>query len=231
MREAIRRGEYPTGSTLPLLPELADEFGVSTQTARGALALLKSAGLVTSRRRGGTKVDTLHIDRSGHVLRALDRIIAYGESVKLKVTSKETIIARTDVAELLQCSPGEPWFKVSGYRHLDGDPRARVHLDVYINNAYPRVFEKITGRTTAIFRLFDEVYSEAFTEFRQELKTVRVSADVRTMLDSEEGAFGLRYVNRFIGEFGQTLEVSVNTHLLDDADANSLLRGTVTPNL
>ena len=229
IRAAIRDGQFPVGSTLPSVRELAERFAVSTQTAREALALLRAGGLVNSRRRGGTRVQAAHVDRSGHIMEALDQLLAYSDNVRLKVTAKETVIARTDVAELLGCPPGQPWYKISGFRHLADDPRARVHLEVYINHAFPRIFEKVTSRTKRIFSMFAELYDEPLTEFRQELKTVPLSLAASDCLAAAPDAMGLQYVNRFVGEFGEVLEVSINTHLLADPDAMRLRKGLVVP--
>ncbi|MET0951833.1 MAG: FCD domain-containing protein [Aeromicrobium sp.] len=54
---SIRLGIYATGSTLPPERELAERFGVSRATLRDAIAALRDAGLVTTRRgRGGGTV-------------------------------------------------------------------------------------------------------------------------------------------------------------------------------
>jgi len=162
---------------------------------------------------------------------ALDNILAYSDNVVLKVTSKETIIARTGVADLLQCPPGRPWYRISGYRHLSSDPAPRVYSEVYINAAYPRVFERINSRTKRIYSLFAPLYGEDFVEFRQELRTVQLSSEARAVLgaDDESGELGLRYVNRFFGEFGEVMEVAVNVHRLSDPQASLLRRPAVAP--
>ena len=229
LRLEIRQGGFIVGSTLPAVRDLAERFDVSPQTVRGALALLRDAGLVSSRRRGGTRVETPYVDRSGHLQQALHQMIAFSDNVRLKVTGKQTVIARTEVAELLQCTPGEAWFKVSGYRHLHDDPRPRIDVEVYINSRYPRVFERVSGRTTAIFVLFEELYGEAFVEFRQEVRSVRLADATIRMLSGSDQAVGLRYVNRFIGEFGETLQISTNTHLLNDPQAVFLRKGAMAP--
>ena len=56
---SIRLGIYPDGSTLPPERELAERIGVSRATLRDAIAALRDAGLVTTRRGrgGGTVVD------------------------------------------------------------------------------------------------------------------------------------------------------------------------------
>ncbi|HQR25645.1 MAG TPA: FCD domain-containing protein [Nocardioides sp.] len=57
---AIRLGVYPLGTTLPPERDLAERLGVSRATLREAMAALREAGLVETRRgRGGGTVVTL----------------------------------------------------------------------------------------------------------------------------------------------------------------------------
>ncbi|WP_435208661.1 GntR family transcriptional regulator [Micromonospora sp. bgisy143] len=56
LREAIQRGDYTEGSTLPKQGEIAAEHGVNINTVRQAVRLLESEGLVTPVRRRGTVV-------------------------------------------------------------------------------------------------------------------------------------------------------------------------------
>lgn len=231
LREDIAAGVYPVGSSLPTVKQLAGQFGVSMQTTRDALARLRVAGLVSSRRKGGTRVEAVHVDNSGHVMASIQQLLAYGESVRLQVQTKELIVARTDTAELLQCPPGEAWLKVSGYRQLGDDPRPRVFLEVFINHAYPRVFEKVTGRTKTIFRLFEDIYGAPIIEFRQEIRTVAIRGAAAKLLNVPEGTLGMRYINRFIGQSGEALEVSVNIHPLTDTSEDVLRRSVVAPGI
>ncbi len=231
LRDDIAAGVYPVGETLPTVKQLANQFGVSLQTARDALARLRTAGLVSTRRKGGTRVEAVHVDQSGHVMASIQQLLAYGESVRLHVQAKELIVARTETAELLQCPPGQAWLKVSGYRQLGDDPRPRVFLEVFINQAYPRVFEKVTPRTKTIFRLFEEIYGATIIEFRQEIRTVAIRGAAAKLLDVPEGTLGMRYINRFIGQSGEALEISVNIHPLTDTSQDMLRRSVVAPGI
>lgn len=56
LRDAIRRGEYAPGSTLPKQDEIAKAHGVNIKTVRQAVRLLEAEGLVTPVRRRGTVV-------------------------------------------------------------------------------------------------------------------------------------------------------------------------------
>lgn len=58
LRARIQSGDYPPGSKLPSLPELAAEFGVSLVTVRLALTRLKQEGFVVSQQGAGNFVRT-----------------------------------------------------------------------------------------------------------------------------------------------------------------------------
>jgi len=48
LRARIESGEYPAGSALPSIVRLAQEYEVSANTAKKALAILKDEGLIES---------------------------------------------------------------------------------------------------------------------------------------------------------------------------------------
>ncbi|MEU5836338.1 GntR family transcriptional regulator [Streptomyces diacarni] len=56
LRDAIRRGDHPEGSVLPRITDLADRYGIAKQTAREAITILESEGLLEVVRRRGTVV-------------------------------------------------------------------------------------------------------------------------------------------------------------------------------
>jgi GntR family transcriptional regulator len=56
LREAIQRGDYAPGTTLPKQDELAAEHGINVNTVRKAVSVLEAEGLVDSVRRRGTVV-------------------------------------------------------------------------------------------------------------------------------------------------------------------------------
>ncbi|GAA2137384.1 GntR family transcriptional regulator [Actinomadura napierensis] len=56
LREGIRDGGLPPGTRLPTMAELCAEHGVSEIVVRQAIALLRTEGLVETRRGGGTVV-------------------------------------------------------------------------------------------------------------------------------------------------------------------------------
>lgn len=61
----IQAGVYEQGSRLPTENDFANEFGVSRPVVRAALARLREAGLIVSRRGAGSFVQGTGVDHSG----------------------------------------------------------------------------------------------------------------------------------------------------------------------
>ncbi|WP_030061761.1 GntR family transcriptional regulator [Streptomyces novaecaesareae] len=59
LRTGIVNGVYPPGTVLPRIADLAEEYGISKQTAREAIAVLEAEGLVEVVRRRGTVVRSI----------------------------------------------------------------------------------------------------------------------------------------------------------------------------
>ncbi|WP_422754979.1 GntR family transcriptional regulator [Micromonospora sp. WMMD708] len=125
LREAIQRGDYTEGSTLPKQDEIAAEHGVNINTVRQAVRLLEAEGLVTPVRRRGTVVrprvamKRLGIDRyakskwkSGLVAFAADRE-ATGRTWAPGDQTNEVRLTKADAetAEALGLKPGAPVYE------------------------------------------------------------------------------------------------------------------------
>lgn len=61
LRDAIRRGQLPTGSRLPSSRALADRIGVSRNTVLSAYDELVADGLVEGRIGAGTRIAATHV--------------------------------------------------------------------------------------------------------------------------------------------------------------------------
>ncbi|NSL19695.1 GntR family transcriptional regulator, partial [Tatlockia micdadei] len=57
LSERIASGEYAVGALLPTELELCDRYGVSRHTVRAAIAELQQSGLVSRRKKVGTRVE------------------------------------------------------------------------------------------------------------------------------------------------------------------------------
>lgn len=215
LRDDIANGVYPVGSLLPTTPELAKLFGVGKHTVREALAQLKSGGIISIRRRGGTRVEANLPETSEYVLQAFDAITQYSNQARLRVLNKDLIVARREVAELLQCPSAQEWLHIEGFRAGGTPPEPIGYMEVYINRAFPKVYERINRNTVVVFKMFEEIYEENIVEVRQEMRAVRITGRAAEVLTVKEGTIGMRYITRFFSAKGVQLEVSVNIHPLE----------------
>lgn len=71
LRNAIERGEYPSGSLLPSEPELSRRYNTSTNTANRAVAILRGEGLVRVERGRGAMVREIPVIRRSSIARYL----------------------------------------------------------------------------------------------------------------------------------------------------------------
>ena len=80
----IAEGRHPVGSLLPGELELAEQRGVSRATVRAALAQLEELGLISRRKRAGTRVEARrpHIDYAPSLTTLEDLVHYAAETVR-----------------------------------------------------------------------------------------------------------------------------------------------------
>ncbi|MDH6112882.1 GntR family transcriptional regulator [Kitasatospora sp. MAP12-15] len=129
LRAAIERGDYPEGSALPKLEEIAQQYGIAKQTAREAISELENEGLVEPVRRRGTVVRPvparLRLQRTRTVYRD-ERGYYFDPAAQPWVALEQPTVgwgpAPRDIAPILGVRPGED---VLIRDRLMGDPDTR----------------------------------------------------------------------------------------------------------
>ena len=151
----IRLGVYPLGSTLPSERDLADRLHVSRSTLREAMAALREAGLVETRRgRGGGTVVTLKPQTpSARAAARLDRGTARGVARRPGLPPDRRAGGgqpggagrRSTTADLAQLDEahGEVIAARRPAEHRQAD--SRFHLTVAALTGSPRLVEAVTS--------------------------------------------------------------------------------------
>lgn len=123
LREAIRAGEYPPGSSLPSEAQLSLRFAVSRGTVRQALAALRSEGLI-----GGGRGRVPVVRRPG-LAQSFDQLVSFtmwarqlGHTPSARTLELARRPADPESAEQLGLDPGTPVFQYRRLRLLDGRP-------------------------------------------------------------------------------------------------------------
>lgn len=222
---AIADGTYAIGARLPTEAESCAQFGISRFTAREAIRVLLSAGLVTRRPRIGTvviaKPDTA---RYAHDATSLPDLLQYARDTELRFVYIGKVTLADAQADDFGVAHGEEWTYALGVRHTTEPVRAGKATAASRPFCITRLFlnPELTGigallreRHTAVYALIERVYGFTIERVEQELSGTVLDADDAANLGCLPGAPALRIVRRYYGTQGRLLEVADNVHPSD----------------
>lgn len=223
LRTAISDGHYPVGARLPTELELCEQFGISRFTARGAVRLLLTAGLVSRRQRVGTVVIALPGDaRYTHDVNSVRDLLQYAKDTELGFVYVGKLALTKAMARDFGAEPGQEWVYAMGIRHDDRatgkNKTARRPIcitRVFLNPVLKGIEAKLRGRKTAVYALIEQEYKVTIQRVEQEIQGVLLDADDAANLQSEPGAPALRILRRYYDERDTLLEVADNIHPSD----------------
>lgn len=104
LREAIKRGEYPAGASLPSQPELARMYDLNQSSISRAMAMLRAEGLIrTEHGKGSVVLEMPAVKR----VRRVDRDHRTGPAAS-SFAQEQSKAGRTSRTELVVCDSVDP---------------------------------------------------------------------------------------------------------------------------
>lgn len=221
----ITSGRYAVGSLLPTEHELCAQFGVSRHTVREAIRRLADLGLVTRQPGVGTRVRAMKsASRYVHSSKGSGDLFQYVRDVKLVVARQIEVIADEDLAELLECQPGQAWLKVVGERRVTGEDQPIALSEVFIMWPYRDVLKGVNAPDLPLYAMIEQRYGVVVTEVRQQISAVAIDEASARVLGVEPGTAGLRVIRKYLNAAGNIMEVAVNLHPGDRFSHSMTLR-------
>jgi len=209
----ITSGRYAVGALLPTEHELSAHFGLSRHTVREAIRRLSELGLVTRQPGVGTRVRALRsASRYVHSSTGMGELFQYVRDVRLVLAQQVEIIADEELADLLECRPGQAWLKVVGERRVAGEEQSIALTQVYIDWAYRDVLKGISAPDLPLYAMIEQHYGIVATEVRQQISAVAIDEESARDLGVEPGTAGLKVVRKYLNAAGELFEVAVNLH-------------------
>jgi GntR family transcriptional regulator len=215
---AISAGTYPVGARLPTELELCARFGISRFTAREAVRVLSSAGLVTRRQRVGTVVIATPADaRYTHAAQSVADLFQYAQDTELRLMYIGKLALGAERAAEFGASTGAEWIYAVGIRReaalssgADGRPICITRL--YLNPVLDGIESRLRERKTAVYAIIEREYKLIIQRVEQELRSIALDADDAANLGALAGSPALLVLRRYYDERGQLLEVAENVH-------------------
>lgn len=215
LRAGIASGRYPVGSLLPTELDLCEHYGASRHTVRTAIRQLQDQGLISRRKKAGTRVEAA-VPTSGYrqSLASLEDLIQFGAAHIREVQDTAEVTADAALAEELGCQEGTRWFRISSLR-LDGKPGGAPigWTDVYIDPIYADLGDVVrTSPDLLITTLIEQRYGRRSAEIRQDVDAVALPAARAGALQAQAETPALRIVRHYIDQEGKTFEISSTLH-------------------
>ncbi|MGZ4484755.1 MAG: GntR family transcriptional regulator [Nocardioidaceae bacterium] len=184
LRRQVLYGLFPTG-VLPSEPSLVDEFGVSRNTVREALGLLRAEGLVERCPGVGTVVCAQKYHHGLDRLQGLAETLHEHGRVVNEVRTRGLVAAPGAVAARLLIPPGEQVVYLERLRMLDGLPLS-LDLTYLVRDLGEPILERdLVGQD--IFVLLAQVAGQRLGQADLAIEAVAADAHSAATLQTPRG--------------------------------------------
>jgi GntR family transcriptional regulator len=224
----IADGRWPVGSNLPGETELAEAFSVSRGTVRVALEKLQGLGLISRRKRAGTKVEARHpvVAVYEPTISSVDELIQYSANSTRVIHGIRNIVADKALAQRLGCSPGSAWMEVQASRSAPGVvgfPMA--WWTVYVTEQDGELIRAgLETDQRLISDLIHEASGRVLNEVRQTVRAIGVPAALAPELGVEPDAHALEFIRQYFDQARELFQVAVSIHPGDRSAYSTVLK-------
>lgn len=218
LAEGIGSGRFPVGSTLPTELELCERYAASRHTVRAAIRELQELGLVSRKKKAGTRVESA-TPSSGYrqSLASVEDLVQFGVAHTRIVKKIEDVVVDRALARALGCAAGSKWLRISSLRMSESSGALPIGwTDVYVDPAYSDLREVVVRHPDVLISdLIEQRYGRRIAEIRQDVQAVLLTPAHAKALGEKPGAAALRVVRRYLDQAGETVEISVTIHPAD----------------
>jgi len=207
LESRISRSEFPVGSLLPTENELAASLGVSRQTVRQAIGVLRNRGRLSPRKGVGTRVEAgPDPDKQRFIAHSRSELSEIAAKTELVFSSKQEISAQGKLATELGCRPGRKFLHLQGVRYTAARKRPFSWTEAYVDVRLAPAIHDLKVAKTALFHLIEEYTGEMIHEIQQDIKPVALTAEIAEKLRCKEGDLALHITRRYFGSGRRLLE-------------------------
>jgi GntR family transcriptional regulator len=218
LAEKIGNDRYPVGSLLPTELELCEMYGASRHTVRSAIHELQEIGLVSRRKKVGTRVEAkTRPDTYRQSLASVDDLVQFGAAHQRVVQDIREVTAEGALARELGCAEGTRWLRISSVR-LDGraDSPPIGWTDTYIDASYAALGEVIRASPQVLISsLIEKQYGRRIAEIHQEVEATALAVGLAGKLQADPASPALKIRRRYFDTERAVFEVSVTIHPMD----------------
>jgi DNA-binding GntR family transcriptional regulator len=214
----ISTGKIPVGMRLPSEVELARHYDVSRATVRSALDVVESLGLISRRRRAGTRVEATQPTKGySKSVSTVDDLVQYATETERRVQTISEIVCDEELADRIRCRPGQKWLRTQMLRIDPAAPTlpicwTDVYLEPTVGQAIRREIRQSKG---LICDIVEQKCGRFVVEVKQNIRAIKVSAALAGKLNAEPDSSALEITRHYVDQSGIVFQITVSTHPAD----------------
>ena len=223
----IGGGIYPIGGLLPTEMELCQQYQISRSTVREALRKLRDIGLISRRRRVGTKVVSRSPSASyRQPTNSISDLLQYADDTRVEILATKRIVCEPPLAEQLECRVGRAWLRVDSLRTIPDAPTPLCMTTAYLDARLPNLERNLEGIDGPISAMLERTYGVRIARVEQSIQAIALNKRQAKLLRAEAGSPALLATRRYYREDGTLIELSSAIHPSDRFTyVTSLVRG------
>jgi len=225
LTQQIESGHYAVGATIPTEAELQQRFDVSRHTVREALRELKTRGLILARAGVGTVVRarapaTSFMQGMG----TLEEVIQFGEATRMKLLTRETVVADEALAEQVGARPGQELLRISLLRHRPRETLPAGWVNIYLRPEHADVVGLVESAREPVLRLVERRYGVRIAEVVQQIVAAKLDAAQARVLSSRAGKPALLVTRQYFDAQDRLLMATVGLYPSERFSHNTRFR-------
>lgn len=207
----IRSGKHQPASVFPSEKELTERFGVSRQTVRQALRVLRDKGLVSSHPGIGTLVrDGVPAPHRFNPVNSTEELLQFVGGTEMHAVSRQMVAADPDLAMLLDCEPGQQLSEVAFLRMTPGADVPMSYVLIYVNPRFAAAQETPPISNSPIYQNIERLFGMRVHEIRQDVTATILDARLAELLQAKVGEAALQMTRFFYDESNALIQVSIS---------------------
>ncbi|ANN65955.1 GntR family transcriptional regulator [Bordetella bronchialis] len=210
----IGAGRMAVGDRLPSEVDMAQQHGVSRATVRAALDIVEGLGLISRRRRSGTRVEAVApAARYARSVATVEDLVQYAAETERHVRHIEEIVADDTLAARLDCRPGQRWLNVKMLRTEPGDGPAICWTEVYLEPSIgQRIRRHVRQEKGLICDLIQATCGVVIVDITQTMRAVKMDARLSQVLGCAPDDAALEITRHYKDSSGRVCQITISTH-------------------
>jgi DNA-binding GntR family transcriptional regulator len=213
LRQAIADGRYPVGAQLPTEHQLCRQLGVSRFTAREAIRVLSTEGLVRRKPRAGTVVAALPDDtRYSHGIGSLRDLFQYAQSTHFHYVYIGRIGLSKAQARAMSATAGDEWTYAVALRRESAGGKPFGVTRLFLNPALKGIDKALRGSSGPVYALIEREYGARIDRVEQVITAVALDELDAANLGVPAGTPALAIRRGYFDQDARLLELADTVH-------------------